>query len=515
MQSTRATCKATPLQIAQLLKPFATCVWFVTAAAAVESRKHKQQRLLANRDLWAALRGLSANYTKAQMKNALLQLLMNEDADFTIKNPGEWAEEMAKRICDGMRSCTKAIRKSKDAHWVSVLQAGGPLDRHVKRKRIQAKAADDSAKKSAGAASSKAPGPQIGEEEEVAETTLDTAEEENEESEEEESAGDDEEEAAFVEAPAAKLSKPGCDYMYGYCLQWDLPWRAKVQPSGTTGKKEYTSDIASFDPGVDGTPKVASARWQDGHEAKIVALTKEVWESRRDSKQSAMKSAMKRPAAANPPAPSPPAAELNEEQQSLSESIQVKFKKQHMRNSIWQILVDGCAKCQINAQHFGQTHDDEVKAKKLMEDIASRYAAGELLLENLKLARDDACLELGFPVCKSKAKSEAKAATLGQDLGTQQADTAEEAGHSLLETELQPAMAGTSSVLAGGTAAILKDWQAHHFEQARNAQTEAEEPEATPSVAKKPAGAPALRSRDPSTSWSSFFSGPPEFGSFF
>ena len=245
-----------------------------------------------------------------------------------------------------------------------------------------------------------------------------------------------------MEDAAIKTSPPDVPrdvvYFYGYTLELQAAWRAKSD-SGIMGKKEYTKQLKPDKftrPGFHAT-------WPDGHSAFVATFSVL-------KRPAAAEAASSRPVAAAEAASSKPAAagdatspdggaavepdvaardragddarptKAPRYRAPNGEEIYVRHKFDRGDIDLWQIVVDGKAKLQIRKNHCAE-------AKSIMDNLVQQAVAGDLGIESLRDARDQALEVVGAPPIGKKTIDVTDAETESNGAGAPPAKAAAKA----------------------------------------------------------------------------------------
>ena len=265
-----------------------------------------------------------------------------------------WAATMTTLITKNCRACSQAIAKSSNTRWVKSLLGGEPLKEAMEK----------------GAASQLEPVDDDADDDDL-----------HEDGEDESVDLVDQEPEAREEAPVFVVASPEkpqvsnsskVQFLYGFQYNADQSvsaWRVDASCPSPAENKEYTRDISH-------EANQAVAYWKDGHKAVIKGLEGNAAKKTPPPNiEMQQRVSRKRPAAA------------------MRQGAIVKYKKDKV--GLWQILVEGKARCQLTQKHFGETESDIEKAKQLLQALADKFNAGELKEDQLHRARDDELARIG------------------------------------------------------------------------------------------------------------------------
>ena len=360
MSSQRARFAGSPAQVADALS-FVTKAEFIIPVPRIETRVQKQNRIVKQRAVINALRGIQPNlaFTKSKLVSGLLKLA--ESSAWGGEGP-EWKAWAAKTMLSLLRllkSVAKAATQSPLPAWYKLVLEGGPIEMHMRPTE-----------------NVPAGQPDVQDEMEVCSECS----------------------TAFLLA----------EYLYGYSIEHGAAWRQEVYDGKQVGHKEYTKQIKEpmqLESEDDGTV----ATWPDGHEAMNRAYPVKLFRE----KNKVGITVMKKPAASSSTSaattPSTPSKSSTSASLSwpLPDGRLIKLCSSNDRNPIWWLKVGKSSGCQIRKD----TWKDPNAAKEVMEDIASRFSKGQIKEENLYEERDAMIKMKGGRMPGKRASSQASGTT--------------------------------------------------------------------------------------------------------
>ena len=345
----RSTFAGNPSIIADALLPFADRQEWIRLAANVERRHAKQKRVMKSAPIVRALRDIQDNlsFTKSKMDKAMRQLREKVKFEFDPDCEADATlDSWSKILRANCRFVQQAKTKNPSCLWVqSIFNAGAiPLFKFSKsaNKRIGQKQKDRAGpavdlKKSCSSLHEDADDRRFCSDSpafalEVAEAPA---------------------ESAAAASSSAAASQPGKSYfedimvthLFGWSYENKCAWRSFVS-KGRPQAKEFSCDIR-----IEHDDLPIIAKWHDGMEQPIPEILGNFFKAKYDKRAELEPSKDLEPSkqieqAPQAPLKRPAADDSAEWCQVMDDGTEVKLQKKDCRYPLWQLKINGSAKCQ-------------------------------------------------------------------------------------------------------------------------------------------------------------------------